>query len=196
MNEGPRVARRHRVLPLPSRPPGATCPRSSQQSSNVVYFWQQANATHFRPLPLRGIAPKASKFFWRQSPQDVAGRPPPLGPCTASRPNIIRFESLESPCRIRAPANPSWRFQVVVSMRLELVLSRASPYDRGLYPVRSLHRKPMTRKNSLWWAVRRLREFGERIVHVAHPYRIASTTPALNSLIFSDNRAFRRSYNW
>ena len=66
------------------------------------------HTTHFRPLPLRGIAPKASRFFWRQPPpQDVAGRPPRVGTCTASRPNMTRFESLESPCRTRAPVNPS-----------------------------------------------------------------------------------------
>ena len=114
------------------------------------------NATHFRPLPLRGIAPKASRFFCRQSTHDVAGRPPRLGPCTASRPNMTRFDSLESPCRTRAPANPSWRFRIVVSMRSEPVLSRTSLYDRGLYPMRSLRRKPIMRKSSLWWAVRRL----------------------------------------
>ena len=101
------------------------------------------NATHFRPLPLRGTAPKASKFFSRQSTQDVAGRPPRLGPCTASRPNMTRFESLESPCRTRAPANPSWHLRIAVWMRSEPVLSRTSPYDRGLYPVRSLRRKSM-----------------------------------------------------
>ena len=31
---------------------------------------------------------------------------------------------------------------------------------------------------------------------MAHPYSIASITSALNSLILSDSRAFRRSYNW
>ena len=154
------------------------------------------NATHFRPLPLRGTAPKASRFFCRQSTHDVAGRPPRLGPCTASRPNMTRFDSLESPCRTRAPANPSWRFRIVVSMRSEPVLSRTSLYDRGLYPMRSLRRKPIMRKSSLWWAVRRLLKSWERIVHVAHPYSIASITSALKSLILSDSRAFRRSYSW
>ena len=102
------------------------------------------NAAQFRPLSLRWISPKASRFFWRQFIQDVAGRPPRLGPCTASRSNMTHFESLESPCRIRTPANPSfWRFRIVVSMRSEPVLSRTSSYDRGLYPVRSLRRKPM-----------------------------------------------------
>ena len=52
------------------------------------------------------------------------------------------------------------------------------------------------RKSSLWWAVRRLLKSWERIVHVAHPYSIASITSALNSLILSDSRAFHRSYNW
>ena len=154
------------------------------------------NATHFRPLPLRGTAPKASRFFCRQSTHDVAGRPPRLGPCTASRPNMTRFDSLESPCRTRAPANPSWRFRIVVSMRSEPVLSRTSLYDRGLYPMRSLRRKPIMRKSSLWWAVRRLLKSWERIVHVAHPYSIASITSALKSLILSDSWAFRRSYSW
>ena len=154
-----------------------------------------SNATHFRRLPLRGTAPKASIFFWRQSTHDVAGRPPRSGPCTASRPNMTRFESLESPCRTRAPANPSWRFRTVVSMRSEPVLSRTSLYDGGLYPMRSLRRKPIMRKSSLWWSVRRLLKSWERIVHVAHPYSIASNT-FLNSLILSDSRAFRRSYNW
>ena len=154
------------------------------------------NATHFRPLPLRGTAPKASSFFWRQSTQDVAGRPPRMGPCAASRSNMARFKSLELPCRTRALANPSWRFRIVLSMRSEPVLSRTSLYDRGLYPARSLHRKPIMRKSSLWWAVRRLLKSWERIVHMAHPYNIASITSALNSLILSDSRAFRRSYNW
>ena len=55
----------------------------------------------------------------------------------------------------------------------------------------------MTRKSSLWLAVHRLLKPWERIVHVTHPYSIASTTSALSSLILSDNRAFRRSsYNW
>ena len=108
------------------------------------------NATHFRPLPLRGTASKISRFFWMQSTQDVAGQPPRLGPCTASRPNITRFEILESPRRTRAPANPSWRSRIVVSMCSEPVLSRTSLYYRGLYPVRSLRRKPMTRKSSMW----------------------------------------------
>ena len=107
------------------------------------------NATHFRHLPLRGTAPKASRFFWRQSTQDVAGRPPRLGPCTASRPNMTRFESLEPPCRTRAPASLSWRFRIDVSMRSEPVLSRTFLYERGLYPVRSLRRKPIMRKSSL-----------------------------------------------
>ena len=52
------------------------------------------------------------------------------------------------------------------------------------------------RKSSLWWAVRRLLTSWECIVHMAHPYSIASITSALNSLILSDGRAFRRSYNW
>ena len=52
--------------------------------------------THFRPLPFRGTAPKASKFFWRQSAQDVTGRPLRLSLCAASRPNMTCFESLES----------------------------------------------------------------------------------------------------
>ena len=81
-------------------------------------------------------------------------------------------------------------------MRSEPVLSRSPLYDRGLYPMRSLRRKPIMRKSSLWWAVRRLLKSWERIVHVAHPYSIASITSALNSLILSDSRAFRRSYNW
>ena len=152
-------------------------------------------AAHFRHLPLRGTAPKALRFFWRQSTQDTTGRPPRLSPCTASRPNMTRFESLESPCQIRAPANPSWRLRSVVSMRSEpVLLSRISPYDRSLYPMRSLRRKPMMRKNSLWWAVRRLLKFGERIAHVAHLYSIASTTPALNNLGLSYSRALRQSY--
>ena len=78
----------------------------------------------------------------------------------------------------------------------EPVLSRTSLYDRGLYPRRSLRRKPIMRKSSLWWAVRRLLKSWERIVHVAHPYSIASITSALKSLILSDSRAFRRSYSW
>ena len=114
------------------------------------------DATHSLPLPLRRIALKASRFFWRQPPQDVVGRPPRFGPCTANRPNMTRLKSLESPCRIKAPDNPSWRFSITVWMRLEPVLSRASPYDRGLYPLRFLRRKPMTRKSSLWLGVRRL----------------------------------------
>ena len=101
---------------------------------------------------------------------------------------MTRFENLELPCRTRATANPSWRFRVIVSMRSEPVLSRASLYDRGLYPMRSLRRKPIIRKSSLWWAVRRLLKSWERIVHVAHPYSIASITSALNSLILSDRR--------
>ena len=92
-----------------------------------------------------------------------------LGPCTASCPNVSRFGSLESPCRTWAPANPGWRFRIVVSMRSEPVLSRTSLYDRGLYPVLSLRQKPIMRKCSLWWAVRRLLKSWERIVHVAHP---------------------------
>ena len=84
------------------------------------------NATHFRPLPLRGTAPKASRFFWRQSSQDVAGRPPRLGPCTASRPNTTRFESLESPCRIRATGEP----------KLALPNCRFDPFGTG--PLESL----------------------------------------------------------
>ena len=52
------------------------------------------------------------------------------------------------------------------------------------------------RKSSLWWAVHRLLKSWERIVHVAPPYSIASITSALNSLILSDSRAFRRSYSW
>ena len=87
------------------------------------------NATHLRPLPLHGTAPKALGFFWGQSTQDVAGRPPRLDPCTASRPNMTRFESFASPCRARAPPNSSWRFRIFVSMRSEPVLSRLSPYD-------------------------------------------------------------------
>ena len=118
------------------------------------FLTRTSKATYFRPLPLCGAAPKASRFFWMESTQDVAGRPPRLGPCTASRPNMTCFESLESPCRTRALANQSWRFQIVVSMRSEPVLSRSSLYDRGLYPVRSLRRKPMMRKTTLWWAVR------------------------------------------
>ena len=51
-------------------------------------------------------------------------------------------------------------------------------------------------KNNLWWAVRRLLKSLEHIVHVAHPYSIASITSTLNSLILSDSRAFRRSYDW
>ena len=135
------------MLLLPSRSPGATLPTffaaviQSRPSLTTT-----PNATHFHPLPLRGTAPKASTFFWRQTTQDVAGRPPRLGPFTASRPNMTRFESLESPCRTRAPANPSWRFRIVVSMRSEPVLSRTFPCDRDLYPVRSLRRNPIMRK--------------------------------------------------
>ena len=65
------------------------------------------NATHVLPLPLRGIASKISRFFWRQSPQDVADRPPRLSPCTARRANMMHFESRESSCRRRTPTNPS-----------------------------------------------------------------------------------------
>ena len=147
-------------------------------------------ATHFRPWLLRGTALKASRFFWGQSTHDVAGLPPRLGPCTASRPKMTRFESFESLCRTRAPANPCWRFRIVVSMRSEPVLSRTSLYDRGLYPMRSSRRKPIMRKSSLWWAVRRLPKSWEHIVYVAHPYIIASITSALNSLNLSDSRAF------
>ena len=81
-------------------------------------------------------------------------------------------------------------------MRSEPVLSRTSLYDRGLYLMRSLRRKPIMRKSSLWWAARRLLKSWERIVHVAHPYSIASITSALSSLILSDSQAFPRSYNW
>ena len=73
--------------------------------------------TYFRRLPFRGTTPKASKFFWRQSTQDVAGRPFRLGLCIASRPNMTCFESLQSLCQIWAPANSNWRFRIVVSMR-------------------------------------------------------------------------------
>ena len=62
--------------------------------------------------------------------------------------------------------------------------------------MRSLRRKPIMRKSSLWWAARRLLKSWERIVYVAHPYSIASITSALSSLILSDSQAFPRSYNW
>ena len=65
-------------------------------------FTTTPNAIHFHSLPLREIAKKASIFFWRKSPQDVAGRPLCLGPCTASHPNMMRFESLESPYQVDA----------------------------------------------------------------------------------------------
>ena len=181
------------MLPLPSRHLPMFFAAVIQSRPSLTTF---PNATHFRPLPLRGTAPKALRLFWRQSTYDVAGRLPRLGPCPASRPNMNRFESLESPCRTRAPANPSWRFRIVVSMRSEPVLSRTSLYDRGLYPMRSLRQKLIMRKSSLWWVVRRLLKSWERIVHVAHSYSIASITSALNSLILSDSRAFRRSYSW
>ena len=61
--------------------------------------------THFRPSPLRGIASKASRFFWGQFPQDVAGRSPRLDPCTTSCLNMIPFMSFESPWRVRGPVN-------------------------------------------------------------------------------------------
>ena len=95
-------------------------------------FTTTPNAAHFRSLPLRGTAPKASRFFWRQSTQDVAGRPPRLGACTASHPNMTRFESLESPCRTRAPANPSCASEL--SFRCVLNWSsREPPYTIGVY---------------------------------------------------------------
>ena len=73
------------------------------------------NATHLRYLPLRGISPKASRFSWRQPLQDVAGRLARLGPCFASRPNVICFESLEPPCQIRC----SYYIQIIrMSLRL------------------------------------------------------------------------------
>ena len=123
------------------------------------------NAIHFRlSLSLRGIAPKASGVLWRQSAQDVAGRPPRLSPCTARRPNITRFESLESPCRTRAPVNPGRRSRIVVSMPSEPILSNASSYDRGLYAVQSVRRKSMTRNinSSLWRADYKLPELPPR----------------------------------
>ena len=63
--------------------------------------------------PLRSFVfardrPEGLEVFLEAVIQDVAGRPPRLGPCTTSRPNMTRFESFESPCRIRAPANPSF----------------------------------------------------------------------------------------
>ena len=75
--------------------------------------------------------------------------------------------------------------------------SREPPYTIGVYTrCGPCAEKPIMRKSSLWWAVRRLLKSWERIVHVAHPYSIASITSALNSLILSDSRAFRRSYSW
>ena len=79
---------------------------------------------------------------------------------------LFKAEVMEAMLYGCATANPSWRFRVVVSMRSEPVLSRTSLYDRGLYPMRSLRRKPIMRKSSLWWAVRRLLKSWERIVHV------------------------------
>ena len=58
-------------------------------------------------------------------------------------PNITR---LEPP--------PIFTFRNIVSGRWEPVLSRAFPYDRGLYPVRSSRRKPTKRRSSLWWVIR------------------------------------------
>ena len=144
------------MLPFPSRPRCHMPTFFAAVIQSRPSLTTTPNATHFRLLPLRGTASKASTFFWRQSTQDVAGRPPSLRPCTASRPNMTRFESLEPPCRTRAPANPSWHFRVVVSMRSEPVISRISPYGRGLYPVWPLGRKTIMRKSSLWWALRGL----------------------------------------
>ena len=58
--------------------------------------------------------PEGVGFVLRQSSDDVAGQPPPMNLCNASRPNMMHFESLQSPCRTRAPVNPSCRFWSVV----------------------------------------------------------------------------------
>ena len=127
--------------------------------------------------------------------QGVDGRSPRLSPCTASRPNLMLFESLELPCPSRAPAYLTRRFRVIDSIHSEPVLSSAPPYDKVLYPVRVLRQASMTRNSSFWWAVRRRRTFELYLAHVAHPCRIASNASGSSTLSFSDNRGFRQSYN-
>ena len=152
--------------PLDLPVPRAHVLRSSHPIPSIL-----DNNSECDPFPSFTFArDRTSRFFCRQSPQDVAGRPPRVGPCIICDPDMIRFRSLESPCRIRTPVNPNWRFRSVVSMRSEPVLARASPYDRSLYPVRSLRRKPITCKitSGKWYAGCQ----NLRIVHVTHSCRI------------------------
>ena len=141
------------MLPLPSRPPVplAHVLRSSHPIPSIL-----DNNSECDPLSSFAFArdrPEGLEIFLEAVHPRRRRSTSSLGPCTASRPNMTRFESLESPCRTKAPVNPSWRFRIVASMRSEPALSRTSLYDRGLYPVRSLRRKAIMRKSSLWWAV-------------------------------------------
>ena len=71
--------------------PHANVLRSSHPISSII-----DNNSEYNPFPSFAFArdrPEGFEIFLHAVPQDVAGRPPRLGPCPASRPNIIRLES-------------------------------------------------------------------------------------------------------
>ena len=90
---------------LDSPVPHAHVLRSSHPVPSILDYSSECDL--FSSFALARDRPKDLKIFLEAVPPRRRRRSPRLSPCTTSRPNMIRFESLEWPCRTRAWANPS-----------------------------------------------------------------------------------------